>query len=41
MKRTDSPVPIATYFDEMQYGAGKQNIVHLNVQFGAGELACC
>jgi hypothetical protein len=41
MKRKDSSVPTAAYFDETKYGAGKQNIVHLNVQFGTGELACC
>jgi hypothetical protein len=41
MKWKESPLPTAIYFDEMKYGAGKQNIVHLNVQFGTGELACC
>jgi hypothetical protein len=41
MKKKHSRVPTATYFDDVKYGAGKQNIVHLNVQFGTGELACC
>jgi hypothetical protein len=34
MKRTDTPVPTAAYFDKIKYLAGKQNIVHLNDQFG-------
>jgi hypothetical protein len=41
MKRKESPVPTAIYFDDMKCVAGKQNTVHLNVQFGTGELACC
>jgi hypothetical protein len=28
MKRKDSRVPTATYFDDMKCGAGKKNIVH-------------